>query len=303
MKTKHFTILFTIVVIFGCLNSYAQLPPEKPLWPNGIPDNPVKYSQEKLRETEPHQGSLSHQNRVFSCVSTPTYTIFKAEHPNGVGLVICPGGGFRDVWIDREGNDFALWLAQYGVTSLVLKYRTFNEDADNFHLTRDAYNPQVYADARQAIFILRSQANELNLDVNKIGISGFSAGGALSLMAGLNLYEDELPAYANFGKISASPDFLCLIYPGISPQVMIRAKTTDSIPPVFMINGAEDNTTPAPKCVDLYQIFLDNNIPAELHIYAKGSHGFDSGIGRGNGVAMWRDSFVAWLKDMKFIEE
>ena len=80
------------------------------------------------------ESSLSKKNRVFSQVSEPTYTLYKAkkEAANGVALVICPGGGFRDVWFDREGADFAMWLAEKGITSLVLKYRTFNSDANNF---------------------------------------------------------------------------------------------------------------------------------------------------------------------------
>ncbi len=303
MKTKLFALAFIFLSTSWNINLFAQLPPEKPLWPNGIPNNPVKYSHEKVRDTDPSKSSPSQQNRVFSCVSTPTYTIFKATKPNGVGLVICPGGGFRDVWIDREGNDFALWLAERGVTSLVLKYRTFNKDVDNSTLTRSEYNPEVYADAKQAIYILRSQADKLEIDSHKIGISGFSAGGELSLMAGLSLFEEELPPYADFGKVSTVANFLCLVYPGITREILAAVKTLEKLPPAFMINGAQDTTTPAPLCIDLYSIFLEKGIPAELHVYAKGEHGFDSGIGKGYGIAGWRDSFVDWLKDMKFIEE
>ena len=303
MKTRLYKFELIVALVFLYMNSFTQLPPEKPLWPNGIPHNPVKYNQERMREVNPSKSSLSQQNRVYSCVSTPTYTIFKAEKPNGVALVICPGGGFRDIWLDREGSDFGLWLAKRGITSLVLKYRTFNEEGNNSSLTRDDYNRQVYADAKQAVFILRSRANELDIDANKIGISGFSAGGELSLTVGLSIFEKELPTYANFGQISTTPDFLCLVYPGISPLVMTRAKTMDQFPPVFMVNGAQDTTTPAANCIELYNIFLKKNAPTELHIYAKGEHGFDSGIGRGIGIATWRDSFIAWLKDMKFIGE
>ena len=92
------------------------------------------------------------------------------------------------------------------------------------------------------------------------------------------------------------------MYPGINNAIYHAVKNRKNIPPVFIINGAEDTVTPANKCIKLYSALLENNVPAELHIYAKGNHGFDSGIGRGNGVASWQDSFINWLKDMQFME-
>lgn len=279
----------------------AQTPLEQPLWPEGIPDNPVKYDQEKVRSENVNAGSLSQKNRVFSQVSNPTYMIFQPEQgkANGVAVVICPGGGFRDVWFDREGVDFAMWLAEKGISSLVLKYRTFNSDAEGFSLDRNRYNTEVYADAKQAIHILRSRATELNIDKEKIGIGGYSAGGALALYVSLDIFENELPAYADFHQ-NTNPNFAFLIYPGISQASMDAAKQKENIPPMFMINGAEDDVTPASKCLELYGVLLKKNIPAEIHVYSKGGHGFDSGVGRGFGIASWQESFLNWLKDMKF---
>jgi acetyl esterase/lipase len=286
------------------INCSAQLPGELPLWPNGIRDNPVKYKQEKMRTDNVRKTSLSQLNRVFSCVSTPTYIIHKPEKgkSTGVAVVICPGGGFRDVWFDREGNDFGLWLAGKGITSLVLKYRTFNADAEGFKMTRSEYAPHVYADARQAIYTLRSKAGELNIDVNKIGIAGYSAGGSLALTAVLEMNENELPGYAIFKQVSAKPDFAGLFYPGLNSELLTFAGKKESLPPVFIINGGEDKTTPADNCIELYKILSAKHVSTELHIYAKGGHGFDSGIDRGSGVSMWQDSFIAWLKDTGFIK-
>ncbi len=120
-------------------------------------------------------------------------------------------------------------------------------------------------------------------------------------MAALEIYEDSLPEYAGF-KLNTLPDFACLIYPGVNETVLKTVKAKEHIPPMFMINGAEDDVTPAYKCIDLYSALLEKNISAELHIYSKGRHGFDSGIGRGFGVASWQDSFILWLKDMKIME-
>jgi len=291
--------LLLLIALICSMPVQSQSGKELPLWPDGIADNPVAYTQEKLRSPDANESSPSGMNRVFSQVSEPTYVLYKAEKSiaNSVAMVICPGGGFRDVWFDREGTDFALWLAEKGITSLVLKYRTFNPDAKDFSLQREIYNREVHIDALQAIHVLRSQAAELNIDLNKIGIAGYSAGGALALMATLDIYEDSLPQYARF-KENTLPDFACLIYPGIDDVFLQTIKTKEQIPPMFMINGAEDDVTPANKCIELYIALLEKKVPAELHVYAKGRHGFDSGIGRGFGVASWQDSFINWLKDM-----
>jgi acetyl esterase/lipase len=304
---SRFKLLFPLsIVLFITLNSgcLAQLPSEQLLWPNGIPNNPVKYKEEKLRTNAPLKSSLSQLNRVFSCVSVPTYIIHKPDRvkSNSVGVIICPGGGFRDVWFDREGNDLGLWLAEQGITSLVLKYRTFNTDAEGFTLKQNEYSPQVYADAKQAIYTMRSKARELNIDENKIGITGFSAGGTLSLIIAIEMNEKQLPAYTSFHQVNTKPDFVGLFYPGLNPELINLAGKRDSFPPAFIINGGEDKTTPADNCIELYKILSSKHISTELHIYARGNHGFDSGLERGFGISLWRESFIAWLKDAGFIK-
>lgn len=282
----------------------AQLPELLPLWPDGMQGNPVKYKTEKVVSNTFLQSSLSQSNRVFSCVSEPGYVIHRPEKGkiNSVAMVICPGGGFRDVWFDREGNDLAIFLAKQGITCLVLKYRTFNTGEEGFKLDWAGYAPHVYADARQAIYILRTRAEELGIDENKIGIGGFSAGGSLSIMTALRTFQDRLPQYARFGQMSTDPDFLGLFYPGLNAGYISGVKKADKFPPVFIMNGGEDTTTPAANCIELYNVLVSKKISVEMHIYSKGSHGFDSGIGRGAGIEMWRDSFIAWLKDRGFIK-
>lgn len=283
-----------------CLSAQAEQ--NVPLWPGGIPENPVKYDEENIREGKVRESSPSGKNRVFSQVFLPTYDLYTPEKgkSNGVAMVICPGGGFRDVWFDREGADFAIWLSERGITSVVLKYRTFNVDAEGFNLQREVYNREVYADAKQAIHILRSQAGSLGIEPDLIGIAGYSAGGVLSLFAALEIFEEQLPLYAQY-SCGTRPDFACLVYPGISDLLLKSIAAKKNIPPVFMINGGEDNVTPADRCIMLYSALREKKVPVEMHLYAKGGHGFDSGVGRGNGVASWQDSFILWLTDMKII--
>jgi hypothetical protein len=144
----------------------AELPEEKPLWPVAGFENPVCYGvKETVKPNRASNASLSGSNRVFSFVAEPTYGIHQAPkaQATGVGLVICPGGGYRDVWLDREGHDLAWWLKGKGITSLVLKYRTNDGgQGDDRKYLWDVYLPAVFADARQAIRILRSQAAHPN---------------------------------------------------------------------------------------------------------------------------------------------
>ena len=282
----------------------AELPPELPLWKNAPPGSTGEPDvKERVRSHKAERGSPSGLNRAFSCVSTPTYSIHRPKKPNGVGLVICPGGGFRDIWIDREGHDLAIWLKGNGVTSLVLKYRTRPAVIGS----KDAwqtYQRSVRADGWQAIRVLREKASDLGLQPDKIGICGFSAGGYLAISCTLRP-EPKLPV----GRASGMPNFAGLFYPGIPDDVeeIMAARTdpkggTPDICPMFIVNARVDRLTPAEKCVGLYAMLLKAGVNAELHVFSKGSHGFGLGASRGNSVAMWPTSFAAWLSDSGLID-
>ena len=300
---KKLVIPIALLGLFLGNTLMAQSPVEFPLWPNGISNNPVRYNEEKSRTEPVLESSMSGKSNILRQVSEPTYTLYRPENgtANGVAIVVCPGGGFEELWIDREGTDFAMWLAKKGFTAMVLKYRTFNKNAEGFSLERDVFNGEVYADAKQAINILRSRANELGIDKNKVGISGFSSGGALSLFAALETFEDRLPSYARYQEPTL-PDFACFIYGSVWDIFYEKIKSNNKIPPMFLVNGGEDTGTPPSKCIELYSALLERNVPTELHIYAKGEHGFDSGIERGISVATWRNSLVNWLKDMRILD-
>jgi acetyl esterase/lipase len=279
----------------------ADLPEEKPLWAGLDFKNPIHYdTAETVKQNKAPAGSPSGSNRVFSYVANPTYSIHQAPAAvaTGVGLVICPGGGYRDVWLDREGNDLAIWLKSRGVTSLVLKYRTDNgRKGVDRDFPFDVYLPAVFADARQAIRVLRSQAAGLNVDPNKIGICGFSAGGNLAFNA---VFRPE--ANPDTNAVSGEPDFAGLFYPWLRDDVNAMVAGAKRIPPLFIINAADDQMTPVNLCVDFYQALLKANARAELHVFSKGNHGFDLGQGRGESVPLWKESFMAWLKDAKLVK-
>jgi acetyl esterase/lipase len=274
----------------------SKIAKEKLLWPDGIENNPVIYEQQDIMQTGSwHPDAPLQISRAYSNVSTPTYFVYPAppEKNTGVGIVILPGGGYNDVWLDAEGHCIALHFQEKGITSLVVKYRTNTRDANGKRpLSRDEYLPSAIADAKEGIRILRSQAKELKLDPNKIGVGGFSAGGHLSISVCLNPDKKE-----NY------PDFAFLIYPAIRRITNEQITKTKPLPPMFIVNGQEDTTTPADACAQFYYTLCKNKVPAELHIYSKGTHGFSLGFGQGRSTVQWTTSFVAWLKDINMIQE
>jgi len=289
----------------GPLLQAGELPPQVPLWEEGPPGHAIRHeTQEQVRSHKAEPESPSGRNRAFSAVSSPTYSIHRPDRPNGVGVVICPGGGFRNVWIDREGHDLAIWLKGHNVTSLVLKYRTRPPVMDSKDAWQD-YQRAVRADGRQAIRVLRKNAPTLGLKPDKIGICGFSAGGHLAISCALPPEPDRPET-----DVSGIPDFAGLFYPGIPDDIgkIMASRTasesgTPGICPMFIVNARIDRLTPAEKCLDFYAMLLKAGVNAELHVYSKGSHGFGMGDGRGKSLARWPGSFAAWLADINMIQD
>lgn len=171
---------------------------------------------------------------------------------------------------------------------------------DNFGGEReydwDTYLPAVFADAHQAIRLLRSKAADLKLDPNKIGICGFSAGGNLAFNT---VFRPEPETQAE--RISAEPNFAGLFYPWFREDFAEMVANKKVIPPLFIMNAIDDQVTPVDRCLEFYQAVLKAGGRAELRLFSKGGHGFDLGEGRGESAALWMESFVGWLQDTGFI--
>jgi len=267
------------------------------LWPDGIKDNPITYDKQDVMRTYDygHPDAPLGTCRVYSHVSTPTYYIYQPDPQNntGVGIVVLPGGGYRDIWLDTEGHDIGLFFKERGITSLVVKYRTNSAVNGERTLMEDKdYVPYAVADAREGIRILRSRSKELKIDPKKIGVGGFSAGGHLTLS--LCLGPDDKDTHTD-------PDFAFLIYPWIEPHFEKQVPAAKDLPPMFIANGQQDLVTPPDVCATFYETLCKNKVPAELHIYGTGEHGFTLGLGKGYSVVRWTGSFLAWLKDLEMI--
>jgi len=209
LKKLSITLLSVSFLLTVQLTVYAQTTDEKPLWPLGINDNPVQHTTaEEVADFDINEFSLSKKNRLFRKVSVPTYVLHlpSPEKATGVAVVICPGGGFVDNWFDREGTDLALWLKEQGLASLVLKYRlNAKNSSGNSVVPRDAYFTAIFDDAKQAVRTLRKDASKLNINPNKIGIAGFSAGGFMAVELAV---ADEIKECPN--TVSWKPNFVDL---------------------------------------------------------------------------------------------
>jgi acetyl esterase/lipase len=246
-------------------------------------------------KTYPERDTFSDalQTRFISNVVKPTLTVHQPPAAQAVGtaVIICPGGGFHALAIDVEGHDVARALAAKGVTCFVLKYRlveTKTEDpfSEMFaHIADfDAYVAPTFklatADGLAAVDHVRKHADEYGIKPDRIGIIGFSAGGMVSA-AVAHQYEPE-----------TRPDFVASIYPGWkqSPDV----KVPSDAPPLFVLAATDDQIGLAPDSVALYQEWAAARKPAELHLYAKGGHGF--GMRQQKlPTDHWIDRYTDWL--------
>jgi acetyl esterase/lipase len=299
LRKTIYSVFLCSLIFISLISLYAGSSKEKLLYPDGIRENPVIYEKaDSVEYKSAHIKSISGLNRKYSHVMIPTYTITEPEPNNnkGIGFVICPGGGYREVWFDREGYDLALYLKDYGITSLTLKYRTNSNDKNgNRMIDWEKYMPAVLNDAQEALRVLHKNTETLKLDENKIGIGGFSAGGNLSLMTcfAADSIDNE-----------ARPDFVCLFYPGFPNDYEKQIYAAKQLPPMFIINGFKDTKTPVNNCFDLCNLLYLKGVPTELHIYSNGGHGFDMGYNKdkGESIWMWKNSLVAWFKDIGMMD-
>lgn len=279
--------------------------PEIPLY-NTVPNNKQVTDKENFTIRE------DNVKRVAK-VSRPTLTVYKPQKANGQAVVICPGGGYAILAIDKEGHKVAEALSSWGITAFVLKYRLPD---DTINVDKSVAPLQ---DAQQAVRYVRSHAKEYGIKENKIGIMGFSAGGHLAATASTHFEFKADPL--NKDTISARPDFSVLVYPVISFDSTITHKGSrnnliganasaekilffsneqqvkTNTPPVFLVHAGDDKSVPVENSLRYYQAALKNNVPAELHIYPKGGHGF--GMYNKTTEDNWMNRLHAWLNGLK----
>jgi acetyl esterase/lipase len=294
MKSIILRTLCAVLFVASCAAAQETIPlyPGDGTPPNSTPENyPEKAYFSKLWNTD-----------VVSNVTKPSLIVFKpsAATKNGTAAVICPGGGFMALSITSEGTDVAKYLTERGVTTFVLKYRLAHTGEDATQDFADAFAdhdkfrdivakviPQSIADGVYALAYVRHHAADYGVSPDKVGIIGFSAGGTVAVGATLR----DAPG--------ASPAFLGAIYSAVS-MFKDRPVPVDA-PPLFIAAATDDNLGLAPDSVALYQKWVDAHKSAELHMYAKGGHGFGA---RQHNIPTdhWIDRFADWLQLQGFLK-
>lgn len=291
MKTLVVRLLFAVL----SMASFAAAQDVVPLYPGTPPGS----TQENYPEKQ--YFSKVWNTDVVTNVTRPTLTIFKPspELKNGTAIVICPGGGFMALSIASEGTDVAKYLAAKGVTAFVLKYRLahtgedatqeFTElyaDRPKFDAMMKNVVPLAVADGLAAVVYVRQHASEWGISPDRVGIIGFSAGGLIAAQVAVDYKPESRPAFA------------AVIYGALSKDASVPADA----PPLFIAAATDDSLGLAPASIALYQKWTTAHKTAELHMYAKGGHGF--GMRQQNiPTDHWIDRFADWLQLEGFLNK
>lgn len=258
------------------------------VWPDLAPGETTRQPGEKLQA---RAGEAPPITRV-SNVTQPTMTMHLAATPNGSAVVILPGGGFARVVPDLEGTEAADWLNRHGVSAFVLSYRT----------TADSQTPgwiKPLQDAQRALALVRSRADEWHIHKDRVGLVGFSAGGQVAARL---LCDGGKRSYDRLDDVddqSHRPDFAILVY----PWNMYDAKTENLIsgvevpkncPPTFLVHTDDDRSSSL-GAVLFYAGLKKHGIPAELHVYGNGGHGYGLRPVTGSQISSWTDHATHWL--------
>jgi acetyl esterase/lipase len=281
---KSYFLPLSIALIFFTTKVWAQATDTLYLWPDVVPG-------ESEAKHDPVQTSNTKGNVIrLTDVTNPAIIVFEPERSirNGAGVVVCPGGGYHILAMDKEGYEVAGWLNELGFTAFVLQYRVPDKEDG------------ALMDVQRAIRIVRKKAADWNLDLHKIGVMGFSAGGSLSARAATRYQDNTYVDVDGADELSCRPDFVLLIYPAyldkgedrsLTPELKVTAET----PPMFLFAAADDSCCGNSGLV-MATALRDAKVPVELHILPKGGHGY--GLRKGNIAAeTWPELAEKWLRN------
>lgn len=281
----------------------ADGPAEFPVWP-GIAPGAEKY--------------VAENKKVDPTLLAPTLTVFlpDAEKANGTGVLICPGGGYSGLAWTYEGNDIAKWFNARGIAGFVLKYRRPVSGSERLY---DHTVP--LADAKRAIRIVRSRADEWHLKIDRIGVLGFSAGGHLASSLGVHYEAGNANATDAVERVGTRPDFMVLVYPvldmntdgvmhggsrknllGDNPDPKLfdfyssPKQVNAQTPPTFLLTTTGDSVVPAQNCLLMYEALKKAGVPCEMHVFEKGQHGYGMKDTHEPVTDFWPSLLEAWMK-------
>ena len=298
-------IISLVFLLFGILPAQAEgWQPSSghtqiPLWPGAVPDAKPAPEAESVQHVDSHGGWTQVSN-----VSQPTLTVYApAQKSTEAAVVVFPGGGFKVLAMDLEGTEICDWLTSRGITCVLLKYRVpagnhYWDEKCRCHVTPKV--PRALQDAQRAIKLVRSKAQELNIDPNKIGVIGFSAGGYLVAQTS-NIFSNTYKPVDAVDKLSSRPDFAIALYPGHlcrpGGTFDTSIRVTKQTPPTMLVQAWDDRVDPICNST-MYARALDlAGVPAEVHLFAKGGHAFGLRE-KDRPVSSWPSLVENWLRQI-----
>ncbi len=303
--TRKIHLLFVLCILSSVCMSQQVIP----LYSGKVPNSKQVSNQETVTPNK-------EMGPIVQGVSEPTLEVFlpPKDIASGTAVIICPGGGYHVLVIKREGEDIAKALNKKGVAAFVLKYRL----PDDRTMLDKSIGP--IQDAQKAIQTIRQRAEEWNINPNKIGIMGFSAGGHLAATAGTHFNHAFIENQSN---ISLRPDFMILVYPVISFTDSIghvgsrtfllgahpsknqiefysnELQVNTQTPPAFLVHAIDDKVVSSKNSLYFYEALRNNGVSSELHLYQKGEHGFLTAPP----FDEWFGRCLYWMKENKLIKE
>ena len=306
---------FTPLLALGLIPSlFAAMPDPNPLllplWTGALP-NSQPAGKPEVRAQESNILWVRHVQNPGIEVRLPA-----RSNATGQAVVVCPGGGYGGLAYDWEGSDFAGWLNSQGIAAIILRYR-LPVDGDVAH--QKWLVPLL--DAQRALRLTRAHAAEWGINPAKVGIMGFSAGGHLASTAGTHFDAGDAAAADPVDRLGSRPDFMILVYPVISmlppathggsrrnllgdnpSEELVRQysnelQVTDATPPTFLVHAGDDTTVPVANSLLFYQALVAHKVPAELHVYPHGGHGFSLALTKGR-LQDWTQVCARWLKEL-----
>ncbi len=271
------------------------------LWPGTAPDESGTIGPERVRmspKTDRKRHEVTEPTRLITGVTQPTITIRRPakEKDTGTALLICPGGGYWDLYWQLEGEEVADWANSLGMTGVILKYRVPRRPGE---IEREPAKRPLQ-DAQRAIRLLRSHATEWGLNPQRIGIVGFSAGGHLAIATATGFDQSSYAPVDAVDQLSSRPDFAILVYPGYlrnldKPELAAGIRVPTNTPPVFLAHGGADIVSSPENSVVMYLALTRAGVPSELHVYAGATHDF--GVRPSDQpCSTWTDSCAQWLR-------
>lgn len=297
MKAKSIPAWLFCVLSSSTLGTLVQAaePVTLKLWPDGPPTAMAPKSEATAKLIQSYGGATPSR---LTDVADPTITVYRPEKPNGASVIVAPGGGFMFLSYAHEGTHVCEWLNTLGVTAVLLKYRTPTRDE------KQAFELPVQ-DAQRALGLVRHHADEWKLDPRRVGLLGFSAGANL---AGHAAWDRGARTYTQNLELDdpAGPNFLVFIYGGgfLDQEDKSRFREGFSIPadapPAFFLVAHDDKLNPVEAAM-LYLEYKKRDLSAELHIYAKGGHGF--GMRKdGKPINDWPGRCNEWMSSLGLLE-